>query len=237
MTHPVNETIMDYRGFLTKSDYNSLSPLNEIDFKPFKKGAATPGFNTTTNHKPNRTVCHLGELEKGHTDRLCPTTDSVRRADETPFQLSKKVAHLSDSLASVSNLFSKLTDQLDQMKEELSARPTRTELESHLLLKANKQSVANALQRKANRNDIESLSKMVITLTNMTNSDSHLLDEAKSSLEQDLNRKMHSAQAAVEDGLRKQLSRDMQRLNGEILNLNTIITKLTVESRGSEERV
>ena len=63
------------------------------------------------------------------------------------------------------------------------------------------------------------------------------LEDTKTKLELEIDRKLATQQNSLEDGIRKQLNRDMQRINGEVLNLNTILTKLTVENRSLEEKL
>jgi hypothetical protein len=63
------------------------------------------------------------------------------------------------------------------------------------------------------------------------------MEDTKTKLELDIDRKIATQQSSLEDGIRKQINRDMQRINGEVLNLNTILTKLTVESRSLEEKL
>ena len=97
--------------------------------------------------------------------------------------------------------------------------------------------MANALQRKANRNDIEQISKMMMSLSKWTGNDTDRLEDAKTKMEVEIDKKLNSQQSTLEDGIRKQFNRDMQRVNSEILNLNTVLTKMAGENRQNEDKL
>ena len=95
--------------------------------------------------------------------------------------------------------------------------------------------MANALQRKANRNDIEQISKMMMSLSKWTGNDTDRLEDAKNMIEQEVDKKISNQHNSLEDGIRKQLNKDLNRINAELLNLNTVLTKVSAESKKNEE--
>lgn len=116
---------------------------------------------------------------------LCPTPDSCHRAEET-FSVNKKLAQLSESVASVFEAQAHMAAQLDAVRDQLSSRVTKADFEEKLKLKANKQSVVDALQRKANRNEVESMNKMILSLSKRIGKDAGNIEDAKTHLEVDI---------------------------------------------------
>lgn len=126
-----------------------------------------------------------------------------------------------------------------------------------MLQKANKQTVANALQRKANKADAEPrLAKVeaqlmfgasgttVAACSHNSKSLSDRIDEleknledTRTALELSLDEKVSKKVNTAEDSLKKLCTRDMQRVDSELLIMNTNISTLTTECRSLDEKM
>ena len=78
---------------------------------------------------------------------------------------------------------------------------------------------------------------MMMSLSKWTGNDTDRLENAKTKMEVEIDKKLNSQQSTLEDGIRKQFNRDMQRVNSEILNLNTVLTKMAGENRQNEDKL
>lgn len=78
---------------------------------------------------------------------------------------------------------------------------------------------------------------MMMSLSKWTGNDTDRLEDAKTKMEVEIDKKLNCQQSTLEDGIRKQFNRDMQRVNSEILNLNTVLTKLAGENRQNEDKL
>ena len=76
-----------------------------------------------------------------------------------------------------------------------------------------------------------------MSLSKWTGNDTDRLEDAKTKMEVEIDKKLNSQQSTLEDGIRKQFNRDMQRVNSEILNLNTVLTKMAGENRQNEDKL
>ena len=139
----------------------------------------------------------------------------------------------------------------------MSKTVSKADFESQMLQKANKQTVANALQRKANKADAEPrLAKIEAQLmfgasgTSVAASGQNgkslsdridelekNLEDSRTALELALDEKVSKKVNTAEDSLKKLCTRDMQRVDSELLIMNTNISTLTTECRSLDEKM
>ena len=131
----------------------------------------------------------------------------------------------------------------------VSKTVSKADLDAQLLLKANKQTVANALQRKANKTDIDTkMAKIEGALLLNTTGNGKSVVERLSEIEKavedcvmqidlSLDEKISKKVNTLEDEMKKICTRDMKRVETELLILNTNFSTLSTEHRSLEERV
>ena len=173
-------------------------------------------------------------------------------------KLGTRLTELQDSIRHIFDGQAQFRKELEHMKLDMVSKTvSKSEFESQLLQKANKQTVANALQRKANKADAEPrLAKIEATLmlgsggtsvaavgTNGKSLSDRIdeleknLEDTRTSLELALDEKVSKKVNAAEATLKKVCTRDMQRVDSELLIMNTNISTLTTECRSLDEKV
>ena len=169
---------------------------------------------------------------------------------QTQLKLGTRLTELQDSIKHIFEGQAQFRKELEHVKLDLVSKTvSKADFDSQLLLKANKQTVANALQRKANKVDLESkLGKIEQALQLNTTGNGKTLLERLNDLEKSLqdqtthldltlDEKMSKKLNTVEAEIKKICTRDMQRVDTELLILNTNFSTLSTEYRALEEKV
>ena len=164
--------------------------------------------------------------------------------------MGERMTEIHESIKHIFEGQTQFRREMEQVKIDILGKVSKQELETQLLLKANKQSVANALQRKANKIDMEPLQKqlksidqaMMLTTGSGTihdkiNEMSRMLEDTKTSMDLRLDERLSRKVNEMEDNYKKYMNRDIQRINGELLNLNSSFSKICLEQKGMEEKI
>jgi len=168
----------------------------------------------------------------------------------TQLKLGSRLTELHEQMRHIFEGQAQFRRELEHLKLDMVSKSvSKADFEAQLLLKANKQTVANALQRKANKNEVEprianleavvlpKSGKSVHTPLDTLNECLKNLEDRMTEFDLKIDEKVAKKVNFVEDSLKKVTARDMQRVDTELLILNTNFSTLSTEQRTLEEKL
>jgi predicted flavoprotein YhiN len=92
-----------------------------------------------------------------------------------------------------------LFKEIEKMKIDILNKVSQSDIEQQLLLKANKQSVANALQRKANRAELDAIQKLVSSIDPILGNKGTSSHQSVSGLSQTFSEQLSNLAGKIDD--------------------------------------